>query len=130
MTTTFEDAQVGDRVWCMYYRKWTTITDIIRGDVFPIKTDINSYTMEGQLAKGYARTLFWDEVTITPPPKPSAKLEVDTKVIVWDEDSGEKYKSYFSHFDEKGDIYVFYNGRTSWNSDTTIYYSNWELAKD
>ena len=82
--TTFETAQIGDKVWCLYYNKWFTITNIRKEDAYPIKTEINSYTLDGRLNTHSIRTLFWDEVIITPPEKPLPKLEVDTKVLVWD----------------------------------------------
>ena len=130
MTTTFETAQVGDRVWCMHYGEWTTITNIVSGDVYPIKTDNNSYTLDGKPNLTYGRTLFWDEVIITPPTKPAPKLEVDTKVLVWDDDETMKQKRYFSYFDSNSNIYVFVHGGTSWTSSQTAKYHNWELANE
>ena len=128
--TTFETAKVGDKVWCLYYNKWFTITNIRKEDDYPIKTEINSYTLDGRLNTHSIRTLFWDEVTITPPPKPLPKLEVDTKVLVWNSLEAEHIKRYFSHFDEYGNINVFANGTTSWNYNITVPYSYWELAND
>ena len=130
MTTTFETAQVGDRVWCLYYNKWFTITNIRKEDAYPIKTEINSYTLDGRLNTHSIRTLFWDEVIITPPPKPLPKLEVDTKVLVWDNEDKLVRKRYFSHFDNTNNIHVFAQGATSWTKDLTTKYPNWELAKD
>ena len=128
--TTFETAKVGDKVWCLYYNKWLTITNIRKEDAYPIKTEINSYTLEGRLNTESIRTLFWDEVIITPPEKPLPKLEVDTKVLVWDSESHIKHKRYFSHFDSNSTIHVFNNGTTSWTNTQTVEYRNWELAKD
>ena len=76
------------------------------------------------------QVLFWDEVIITPPPKPAPKLEVDTKVLVWDNEDKLVRKRYFSHFDDNNNIHVFAQGATSWTKDLTTKYSNWELAKD
>lgn len=129
MTTTFETAQVGDKVWCLYYNKWFTITNIRKEDAYPIKTEINSYTLDGRLNTHSIRTLFWDEVAITPPEKPLPKLEVDTKVLVWDTQDS-KVKRYFSHFDKDGTINVFASGTTSWNYNITLPYNYWELVKD
>ena len=128
--TTFETAQVGDKVWCLYYNKWLTITKIVKEDAYPIKTEIKSYTLDGRLNADSVRTLFWDEVIITPPEKPLPKLEVDTKVLVWDSNSHIKHKRYFSHFDSNNTIHVFNSGTTSWNNTQTVEYRNWELAKD
>ena len=128
--TTFETAKVGDKVWCLYYNKWFTITNIRKEDAYPIKTEINSYTLDGRLNTHSIRTLFWDEVIITPPPKPLPKLEVDTKVLVWDNSNCIKRKGHFSHFDEKGKMHVFAGGTTSWSHNEIIPYNYWELAKD
>ena len=129
--TTFETAKVGDKVWCLYYNKWLTITNIRKEDAYPIKTEINSYTLDGRLNTHSIRTLFWDEVVITPPHKPLPKLEVDTKVLVWEEGSY-KTKAHFSHFDSDNEICVFSMGKTSWTKDNnyTQAWTFWELAKD
>ena len=128
--TTFENAKVGDKVWCLYYNKWFTITNIRKEDAYPIKTEINSYTLDGRLNTHSIRTLFWDEVIITPPEKPLHKLEVDTKVLVWDYINDEPLKRYFSHFGKSGRINVFTSGATSWNHLETAPYTYWKLAKD
>ena len=130
--TTFETAKVGDKVWCLYYNKWLTITNIRKEDAYPIKTEINSYTLDGRLNTHIIRTLFWDEVIITPPEKPLPKLEVDTKVLVWDRHYNTKERRYFSHFEKNGKIATFSQGRTSWSMDNTpsIVWNYWELAKD
>ena len=128
--TTFETAQIGDKVWCLYYNKWFTIANIRKEDAYPIKTEINSYTLDGRLNTHSIRTLFWDEVIITPPEKPLPKLEVDTKVLVWEEGSY-KTKAHFSHFDSDNEICVFSLGKTSWTKDNnTQAWTFWELAKD
>ena len=82
--TTFEDAKVGDRVWCILYG-WSTVLAIVEDASWPVRTDKGSYLYNGRLSDNHGRTLFWDEVIITPPEKPLPKLEVDTKVLVWDE---------------------------------------------
>ena len=131
MTTTFETAQVGDKVYHYRYG-WSTITNIKKESNYPIITDYDfSFTYEGFLDKSDKnRTLFWDEVVITPPEKPLPKLEVDTKVLVWDDGETMKQKRYFSYFDSNSNIFVFVQGGTSWTSTQTAKYSNWELAKD
>ena len=129
--TTFEDAKVGDRVFDYKYG-WSTITNIKKESDYPIIIDYDfSFTYEGFADKSdHNRTLFWDEVVITPPAKPLPKLEVDTKVLVWDADDYPKQKRYFSHFDSNSNIYVFVLGGTSWTSSQTAKYHNWELAKE
>ena len=129
--TTFEDAKVGDSVWRLDYGKWVTIDGVIKTDIYPIKIRTDHFTMDGvQQGGGNWRVLFWDEIIITPPEKPLPKLEVDTKVLVWDNSNCIKRKGHFSHFDEKGKMHVFAGGTTSWSHKEIIPYNYWELAKD
>ena len=130
--TTFEDAKVGDRVWCLYFKEWSTITDIKMERTYPIQTGLDSYTIDGRMNIKRGRTLFWDEVVITPPEKPLPKLEVDTKVLVRDTLSSEPLRRYFSHFEKNGQIATFAEGTTSWSvhDKPTIIWEYWELAKD
>ena len=127
--TTFETAQVGDRVWCLLHG-WHPIIDTQHNVNYPILTRKGSYTIDGRNYSNNGRVLFWDEVIITPPPKSLPKLEVDTKVLVWDNEDKLVRKRYFSHFDNTNNIHVFAQGATSWTKDLTTKYSNWELAKD
>ena len=129
--TTFETAKVGDKVFHYKYG-WKTISHIKEESSYPIIVDYDfSYTYNGFAEKTDLNpSIFWDEVVITPPEKPLPKLEVDTKVLVWDSESHIKHKRYFSHFDSNSTIHVFNNGATSWNNTQTVEYRNWELAKD
>ena len=128
--TTFETAQVGDRVWCLLYG-WHPIIDTQHNANYPILTRKGSYTIDGRNYSNNGRILFWDEVIITPPPKPAPNLEVDTKVLVWDfEEDKYKIRGHFSHFNKYGSIFIFANGTTSWSSSSTVGYRNWKLAKD
>ena len=129
--TTFKDAKVGDRVWRLDYGKWVTIDNVVKADIYPIKIRTDHFTMDGvQQGGGDWRVLFWDEINITAPPKPLPKLEVDTKVLVWDNEDKLVRKRYFSHFDNTNNIHVFAQGATSWTKDLTTKYSNWKLAED
>ena len=94
MTTTFETAKAGDRVWCVFYG-WQTIESTDFNDIYPIETNMTIYTHDGKMSEDKGRTLFWDEVIITPPTKPAPKLEVDTKVLVWDTEDYPKKKKTF-----------------------------------
>ena len=134
MTTTFETAQVGDRVWGLNYG-WAIVSHIDLGSKYPIVVNfsgrIGSFTYDGKNTEvQLTQSLFWDEVIITPPPKPLHNLEVDTKVLVWDSDETMKFKRYFSHFDKFGNIYVFVNGLTSWHDGIAVRHTHWELAKE
>ena len=129
--TTFENAKVGDKVYHYKYG-WTVITQIMKESSYPIIMDYDfSFTYEGFADKNDKNpSLFWDEVIITPPHKPLPKLEVDTKVLVWEEGSY-KTKAHFSHFDSDNEICVFSMGRTSWTKDNnTQAWTFWELVKD
>ena len=130
--TTFEDAKVGDRVWCVY-NGWQTIIEITNfSDTYPIETDKTLYTYDGRMAQYKGRTLFWDEVVITPPEKPLPRLDVDTKVLVRDTLSSEPLRRYFSHFEKNGKIVTFAEGRTSWSQGdkSVVDWEYWELPKD
>ena len=130
--TTFEDAKVGDKVWCLYFEEWSTITNINMGYKYPIQTELNSYTIAGRMNINRGRTLFWDEVKIVPPSKPLPKLEVDTKVLVWDSEKKVKLHRHFSHFEKNGKIVTFAEGRTSWSQGdkSVVDWEYWELPKD
>ena len=132
--TTFEDAKVGDRVWCILYG-WGTIANISSNIIRPLEVAFEHnnlfYMRNGKCSEiDVNQSLFWDEVVITPPEKPLPKLEVDTKVLVWDNRRRQHIKRHFSHFDKDGTINVFANGTTSWNYNITVPYCYWELAKD
>ena len=131
--TTFENAKVGDRVYHYKYG-WSTITNIKKESNYPITIDYDfSFTYAGFADKSDKnRTLFWDEVIITPPGKPLPKLEVDTKVLVWDSEKKVKLHRHFSHFEKNGKIVTFAEGRTSWSQGdkSVVDWEYWELAKD
>ena len=130
--TTFENAKIDDKVWCLYFEEWSTITNINMGYKYPIQTELNSYTIDGRMNIKRGRTLFWGEVLITPPEKPLPKLEVDTKVLVWDSVTKVKLHRHFSHFEKNGKIVTFAEGRTSWSQGdkSVVDWEYWELPKD
>ena len=129
--TTFETAQVGDKVYHYRYG-WSTITNIKKESDYPIIIDYDfSFTYEGFADKSDSNpSIFWDEVKIVPPSKPLPKLEVDTKVLVWDNSNCIKRKGHFSHFDEKGKMHVFASGTTSWSHKEIVPYNYWKIVKD
>ena len=82
METTFENAQVGDKVWSFFYG-WGVI-DKIKASEYPICVDFDSdvahYTFGGSLYKDDPQSLFWDEIDMTPPPRPVRKVKVPVEV--------------------------------------------------
>lgn len=132
--TTFETAKVGDKVWCLK-SGWGEIQVISPfTNLYPILVyfpngDGEAYTLGGLHDEDFKiRTLFWDEVVIEAPEKPLPDLEIDTKVIVWNSDI-QKTKRHFSHFSSSGRIKCFDNGMTSWTTEYTSPWDNWELAE-
>lgn len=130
MTTTFETAKVGDRVWDIG-RGWGTVEEVLRTS-WPVRVRFDtshqeSYTYAGGVTVRTPRSLFWDELVI--PIKPLPKLKVDTLVRVWDKERSCAKLRYFSHFQE-GKIYVFCNGATSYTIDALYVncWENWEVV--
>lgn len=137
MTTTFETAKVGDKVWSIVYG-WGEISDILPHEKYPIEVTFNStdnfyedqYTYCGKaLITLPSQSLFWDEIKIVAPSKPLPNLPIDTKVLVW-KDGGDKIPRHFYRFDESGKAECYLEGQTSWTTDGgTAYWENWELAE-
>lgn len=135
MTTTFETARIGDKVWSLW-SGWGEVIEIERSESYPIYVsfpngEYESFTLDGLFSEDdIQQTLFWDEVKIVAPQKPLPDLEVDAKVLVWT-DPLKKHRRHFSHFN--GDrINTFDSGATSFsklhrNSITSWPY--WELAE-
>lgn len=132
--TTFETAKVDDKVFDIKHG-WGLISKVFPKNMRPITVQFRctnrSYMFNGKYSEtDRNQVLFWDEVIITPPSKPLPKLEVDTKVLVWEHGSY-KIKAHFSHFDSDNKICVFSLGKTSWTKDNnTQAWTFWELAKD
>lgn len=132
MTTTFETAKVGDRVWASV-SGWGTIKSIDDSE-YPITVyydngEYDTYTIDGVLFKdGGLQVLFWDEVVIEAPVKPMPALQVDAKVLVWRDGSRSKFCRHFSHF-ENNNIHVFDGGLSSWTGNSSAAWDNWELAE-
>lgn len=135
MTTTFETAKNGDRVWCLRLG-WGEIRDTAWSARYPIYVtfpsgEFSTFTAGGlHCEEDISQTLFWDEVKIKAPQKPLPDLAVDTKVIVWVR-PGETFKRHFSHF-EDDQIITFDCGKTSFTTsgeyDETAW-PNWEIAE-
>lgn len=117
---TFSNAKVGDRVWS-FSNGFGVITGNYSGPIYPICVLFEDQVSETfnysgrSLEKDKYQTLFWDEVVFEAPSKPLPKLEVDAKVLVWNDDDTDKEPRHFSHFDESGRIVVFADGTTSFS---------------
>ena len=132
----FEKAKVGDKVWTLYHG-WGIITGVYPKNTKPVKVDFGDYkrdyTLQGYANEGHIhQSLFWDEIKFEIPTRPLPKLEVDTKVLVWNNDRKEKCCRYFSHFDENKKACTFHLGTTSWSNERnfTSPWDNWKLAKE
>ena len=84
-----EEIKPGDRVWHILLG-WQTVSRIVPEAAYPIRMggySLNSDGYESDTDK--SPSIFWDEVHITPPPKPKpeinwSKVPENTLVRVWD----------------------------------------------
>jgi len=136
MTTTFETAKIGDRVWSVEYG-WGVIQSVLHAYVNLIQVKFAgdfciAFSLSGsQLPWCETQTLFWDEVVIKVPVKPLPELEIDTKVLVWN-DPSEKHRRHFSHFSNDGRVHTFDAGSTSFSKlhrNSVTGWDYWELAE-
>ena len=126
---------VGSRVWSIVDGWGTIISSKQEENInYSVEVDFDNGTSlffhsDGRLVKSDINpTLFWNEFKIPEEAftEPLPKLEVDTKVIVWD-DENHKFKRHFSHFKD-GKMYCFNDGTSSWNAtDNSEYWRNWEI---
>jgi hypothetical protein len=138
MTTTFETAKVGDRVYALA-RGWTTIEEI-GGSMagFPIVTSgTYTYSLDGRYLVGGDQVLFWDKPTITAPAKPEPKVApkvappVDTLVEVTDS-HGDKCNRYSAGRIVDDVILCWSEGRTSKtasNKHDTTAWKSWRIVE-
>jgi hypothetical protein len=130
----FRDVKKGDKVYALT-KGWGKITDIDLKNIYIVVSFEDGDTREFFIDGKYYEddkfpSLFWEEVKFDIPKNPLPRLEVDTKVLVWATGSN-RFKRYFSHFNEDGDIVCFCSGADSWSSaGGTSAWSNWELADD
>lgn len=84
MTTTFEDAKVGDRVYSLVVGRFLEIVDINRHSNYPIRLAGNyACTYSGRhYCAGGDQTYFWGKPDIIAPNKPLIIPPVDTLVEV------------------------------------------------
>lgn len=129
----FANVKVGDKVWDIRMG-WGVVDELELDSYYPISVDFthvgDTYTLEGfHRDTDVNPSLFWDEIEIKAPPAPLPKLEMDTKVVVW-QDDGSKVSRHFSHFGKDGVLHAFVGGLTSFTSKgSTTAWGNWELAE-
>lgn len=126
-----KEVKVGDTVWSIQegYEKVTAIDSPNCISSLIIKTKNHWFTEEGKyFVNAKYPSLFWKEQVLDLS-KPLPKLEVDDKVIVWD-DEGTKYNRHFSHF-QGNYICCFASGATFYSGcRSTTAWQNYEVFKD
>lgn len=136
VTTTFETAKVGDKVWSIT-AGWGEVRKIDYSSDYPLVVyfaevhEFKTFTVGGLCKMGNLnQSLFWDEAVIDAPANPTPSLAVDAKILVWDVPEV-KHKRHFSHFDEYGYIYTFTDGKTSFTSRSTEVskWVDWDFAE-
>ena len=131
----FEDVKIGDKVWSFTQGWGEVIEDVTEGVKYPIIVEfedgINRFTADGKLyVRDKYQTLFWNEVIFDIPNKPMPDLDIDTEVLVWNDEDEEKHERYFKRFDKYGKIVCFARGATNWESDgDETVWEHWELAE-
>ena len=133
----FSNAKAGDRVWSFVDGfgevVWNALTSPYSVRVRFCGGAKISFTKQGKACPNDLHpTLFWDEIVFEVPKKPLPKLEVDTKVLVWDVDKPKnKLVRYFCSFDASGRVVVFQHGTTSFSCEGyTEIWSEWEVYKE
>jgi len=135
----FSNARVGDKVWSVRYG-WGKIVKIDKVSSYMLKVQFENekrgaYQYDGKLHfEDVNPDLFWQEFEIPEKAfeRPLPDLEVDTKVLVWQEGGNfeDHEKRYFSHFTKDGKIACFDDGATSWSAGYVTRWDNWRLAED
>ena len=123
------ELKVGDRVWSII-NGWGSLDSIDEYDRnFYIKYYDDSY--KSHSLNNAEKMFFWNEFKIPKEAfiKPLPKLEVDTKVIVWNNNMA-KFKRHFKEFNSRGEIVCFDYGQTSFTTTDIETWDNWELYKD
>jgi len=134
-TTKFK---IGDRVFSYTLQEWGTVERKVTTSRTTITVYFDNlenkrmYEEDGRLSLvAKAPDLFYNEVIITPPPRPLPDLNVDDKVIVWN-DPDFKCNRHFASWN--GNVMnCFYGGTTSWGTphgEGTCAWENPEIIKE
>ena len=113
-----------------YYSKLACFNDDLSGKIFPkIKItkvyDLSEYASMSLEFSTEDRELLWTIEDKTD----WSKVEVDTKVLVRDKPDGEWVKRYFAKY-EDNKVYVFKEGKTSWNNRGIIHWQETKLWEE
>jgi hypothetical protein len=136
MMETFENAQIGDKVWDFKYG-WGEIISINKNGAYPIRVKFDNnefnYTLDGKWDKtDITPTLFWNKFEIPKEAyeKPLPDLAIDTPVLVRDSEEDEEWrKRHFAGWTKSGKIECWKYGTTAWTADSEVYYDIWDYWK-
>jgi len=133
--------KVDDRVFSYTLQEWGTVEmRVATSSNTTITVYFDSlkrkriYEEDGRLFPvDKAPDLFYDEVEITPTPRPLPDLKVNTEVIVWDDDiPEERFRRHFAGWKNRR-MLCFSSGFTSWTisrKNLCTAWENWEIIKD
>ena len=127
----FNDVELGARVWSVIFG-WGTVTNKGDSRVYNVEVEFDNgrvvyHAADGTFDHNQLQTLFWGEIKFEIPDKPLPKLEVDAKLIVWN-DEHLKYSAHFSHY-HNGHVVAFSAGRTKFTASGNVtHWSNWEVV--
>jgi hypothetical protein len=139
MTTTFENAKVGDRVYSLA-TGWGEIERIDDWDYYSIRAKFNcavshlfcGFTRDGKIHRHGDQVLFWDKPTIVAPAKPEPKREappVDTLVEVKKNDGTFVNRYSAGELNEDGYLRCWSFGATSKTAEqsTQLWTQEWRV---
>ena len=71
------EVKIGDKLYCLIYGWGVVVWDTYNGQYISVRNNIGTfcYTPVGEYLHGGNRTLYWNEVSITPPPPPKRKVK-------------------------------------------------------
>lgn len=130
----FKNAKIGDRVWS-FVDGWGVLSKINNEDrkvsVYFDDGSRDSFTIDGKrFCSDRYPVLFRDKIKFTIPKKPLHSLKIDTKVMVWNDDTT-KFKAHFKEFNNYGKIVCFASGTTSFSSYGEVStWDNYELVEN
>lgn len=133
MTTTFENAQVGDRVYSLI-EGWVTIKAMYKGSKKPVCAGTHWYKLDGYYADGDGgmQILYWDVPEIITPKQTKQAPPVDTlvEVILADMTTLRRYSS--GKFDDNGRLMCYQYGATSKTADSESWsaWDKWLIVED